>query len=50
MISDRLLSLVRCPDCHGALAGTPQALECQRCGRQYTSPSADYLDLRPVAE
>jgi SAM-dependent methyltransferase len=50
MISERLLSFVRCPDCHGALAGPPSALACQSCGRKYHSPSADYLDLRPVVE
>jgi SAM-dependent methyltransferase len=50
MISDRLLSLVRCPDCRGALSGSPAALTCQGCGRQYASPSGDYLDLRPRLE
>lgn len=50
MISDRLLSLVRCPDCHAALAGTAAALVCEGCGRRYTSSSPDYLDLRPVVE
>jgi SAM-dependent methyltransferase len=50
MISDALLSLVRCPDCHGALAGTRDALVCQGCGRPYHSSSPDYLDLRPRVE
>ena len=47
MISQGLLSLVRCPACHGTLAGEPSALTCQSCGRQYGGPSADFLDLRP---
>ncbi|HTM24017.1 MAG TPA: class I SAM-dependent methyltransferase [Vicinamibacterales bacterium] len=47
MISAKLLALVRCPACHGALAGDPSALTCQSCGRQYGGPSADFLDLRP---
>ena len=47
MISDALLSLVRCPDCHGVLAGTPGSLVCRGCGRPYHSSSPDYLDLRP---
>lgn len=47
MISDALLSLVRCPDCHGVLAGTPDSLVCRGCGRPYHSSSADFLDLRP---
>jgi SAM-dependent methyltransferase len=50
MISDRLLSLVRCPDCHGTFAGSAAALTCQGCGRHYRSASPDYLDLRPVVE
>jgi hypothetical protein len=50
MISDSLLSLVRCPDCHGMLAGTRDALVCQGCGRPYHSSSPDYLDLRPRVE
>jgi SAM-dependent methyltransferase len=47
VISAKLLALVRCPACHGALAGDPSALTCQSCGRQYGGPSADFLDLRP---
>lgn len=47
MISDALLSLVRCPDCHGVLAGSPESLVCRGCGRPYHSGSPDYLDLRP---
>jgi SAM-dependent methyltransferase len=47
MISDSLLALVRCPDCHGVLAGPSDALVCRGCGRAYLSSSADFLDLRP---
>lgn len=47
MISERLLCLVRCPACHGRLAGEPSALTCQTCGKQYGGPSTDFLDLRP---
>lgn len=47
MISDALLAIVRCPDCHGVLAGPAEALVCRGCGRPYDSASADFLDLRP---
>ena len=50
MISPRLLALVRCPACHGILAGDPAALACTSCGRQYPGASADFLDLRPHEE
>ena len=51
MISDRLIALVRCPECRGALARRPDApggLTCQGCGRLYQSPRDEYLDLRPA--
>jgi SAM-dependent methyltransferase len=49
VISDRLLSIARCPDCAGALtaAGTGAAA-CRSCGRSFTG-TAGYLDLRPQA-
>jgi SAM-dependent methyltransferase len=47
VISPRLLALVRCPACHGVLAGDPSALACTSCGRGYGGASADFLDLRP---
>jgi SAM-dependent methyltransferase len=47
VISPALLSLVRCPACHGTLAGPPSALICQSCGRQYGGASQDFLDMRP---
>ena len=51
MTSARLLSLVRCPECHGRLEPDPlrgtAALACESCGRQYDQTSTDFLDLRP---
>ena len=47
MISPRLVSIVRCPDCRGELTGEPARLACSSCGRVYTSSSGEYLDLRP---
>lgn len=47
MISGSVLALVRCPSCHGTLAGEPAALTCTACGREYASESSDFLDLRP---
>ena len=52
MISDRLLSVVRCADCRSALTrtsadGAAVTLTCTGCGRLYTNPG-DYLDLRPL--
>lgn len=49
MISQRLLTLVRCPDCHGCLRGQATTLVCESCGAQYTTPSEEFLDLRPRA-
>jgi SAM-dependent methyltransferase len=46
VISDRLLALVRCPDCRGALSGPATALVCGGCGRRFP-PAVEYLDLRP---
>jgi len=46
MISDRLITLVRCPDCRGTLSASD--LRCQGCGRVYESPNQEYLDLRPI--
>ena len=52
MISDRLLSIVRCADCRNALTrtapdGAGVTLTCTGCGRRYAS-SGDFLDLRPL--
>jgi SAM-dependent methyltransferase len=51
MISDRLLALVRCPECHSTLArsaASPPVFTCQGCGRSYNAPGGAYLDLRPA--
>jgi SAM-dependent methyltransferase len=50
MISPTLLKLVRCPDCHGVLAGPASSLACEGCGRAFHSATGDYLDLRPRIE
>lgn len=47
MISNRLLSLVRCPACHGSLTGDPALLTCASCGQTYGGPATDFLDMRP---
>jgi len=46
MISDRLIALVRCPECRGTLA--VDSLTCRGCGRAYQAPAGEYLDLRPA--
>ena len=47
MISERLLALVRCPDCAGALAGDAGGLVCETCGHRFGGGTRDYLDMRP---
>jgi SAM-dependent methyltransferase len=52
MISPLLLSLIKCPECHGELApGIDDAstLACRTCGRSYRR-SDDFLDLRPEVQ
>ena len=49
MISDRLLTLVRCPDGHGPLERREGALVCCACGRRFAR-TGGYLDLRPSDE
>ena len=52
MISDRLIALVRCPECRGTHRSQPRhgsdGLTCQSCGRAYRAPGGEYLDLRPA--
>lgn len=48
MVSDRLLSIVRCPDCRSKLASDAKTLVCSACGRRIPQPDATFLDLRPV--
>ena len=53
MISDRLIALVRCPECRGTIVRTVDSvdrLRCQMCGRAYRAPAGEYLDLRPADE
>jgi SAM-dependent methyltransferase len=47
MISDRLRTLVRCPECRGALGPD---MTCAGCGRAYPQRSQDFLDLRPATQ
>jgi ubiquinone/menaquinone biosynthesis C-methylase UbiE len=50
MISERLLSIVRCPACHSALTSDPTdgtTLRCMGCAAEYRQSSEAYLDLRP---
>ena len=47
MISPRLLSLVRCPECRGTLRESAGVLTCASCGHRYGAASGDFLDLRP---
>jgi SAM-dependent methyltransferase len=46
VISERLLQIVRCPDCGGALRGTPPDLMCEACRRQFAA-NGDCLVLHP---
>jgi SAM-dependent methyltransferase len=48
MISNRLLALVRCPECRSRLTGTAATATCEGCGRRYQAVGRDYLDLRPA--
>jgi SAM-dependent methyltransferase len=53
MVSSTLLSLVRCPECHGQLiesASKDRRLRCANCGRSYARPGDEFLDLRPVVQ
>ncbi len=46
MVTDRLLSLVRCPTCRAALRADGTGLRCQACGTRYEAHE-EFLDLRP---
>ena len=46
MISSRLLSLARCPDCGGSFGNDRPQVRCARCGRVFAS-SGEYLVLHP---
>jgi SAM-dependent methyltransferase len=55
MVSHRLITLVRCPECRQPLAEEPppavgaRLLRCTGCGREYRG-TAEFLDLRPAVE
>jgi SAM-dependent methyltransferase len=48
VISGRLLTLVRCPECRGELQGQGDGYTCRSCGRLYPQTARDVLDLRPL--
>ena len=50
MISERLLTLVRCPECRSRLSHDGDHVTCTGCGRHYRAAGADYLDMRPSVE
>lgn len=49
MTSERLLAIIRCPDCGGVLAASAAGdeLSCAGCGRAYPTGPVGFLDLRP---
>jgi SAM-dependent methyltransferase len=51
MVSEWLLSIARCPECHSQLraedGGAAQVLRCKSCGAEYRQSATDFLDLRP---
>ncbi len=48
MISPALYTVVRCPDCRGAITPREAGAVCAGCGRTFAA-DAGYLDLRPRA-
>jgi SAM-dependent methyltransferase len=50
MISERLMSLVCCPECRSALTRLGDQVTCSGCGRLYRAAADAYLDLRPPVE
>ena len=50
MISERLLALVRCPECRSPVTRNGEQVTCSGCGRRYRAANAAYLDLRPSVE
>jgi SAM-dependent methyltransferase len=49
MISPRLFTVARCPDCSGALIAQSSAAQCADCKRTFDA-TRRYLDLRPLHE
>jgi SAM-dependent methyltransferase len=50
MISERLLTFVRCPECRSPLIRNGADVTCSGCGRQYRAVDDAFLDLRPTVE
>lgn len=50
MITEQLLSLIRCPECRAKLDGGAAGLHCQKCGQPYAAAGTEYLDLRPKTD
>jgi SAM-dependent methyltransferase len=50
MISERLLGLVRCPECRSRVDAKGVVATCEGCGRKYPLAGGAYLDLRPAVE
>ena len=52
MISNRLLTLVRCPECRGEVSrsGDGETIACRRCGRRYRTSGSDFIDMRPAEQ
>jgi SAM-dependent methyltransferase len=50
MISDRLLRLVRCPECRSRISAQEGVAACDGCGRRYPLVDGAYVDLRPAVE
>ena len=49
MISDRLLALVRCPECNSGISNVDRRFACGGCGREFNAVERQFLDLRPEA-
>ena len=47
MISPRIFTVARCPDCSAALVPEPPGARCTECARQFDG-ARRYLDLRPL--
>jgi ubiquinone/menaquinone biosynthesis C-methylase UbiE len=48
MVSDRLLSIICCPDCRHRLDRVAEGLTCPGCQRRFAADAPGYLDLRPI--
>jgi SAM-dependent methyltransferase len=50
MISERLLSIVRCPECRSTVTRDGGRVTCTGCGRTYQASDRGFLDMRPSVE